>query len=66
MHKIDIVSDHTDQPKLLDFILLNSHRQLIPDRDPEQKNISKISSVNPQIAHILKILEMQNTKSSVK
>lgn len=67
MYQIDTISDHTVQPNLLVFILLNSHRQIISDRDSEQKNISRNSSVNnPQITHILKILEMQNTKYSVK
>lgn len=67
MYKIDIISDHTVKPKLFGFILLNSHGQINSDRDLEQLNISKNSSVNnPQVTHILKILEMQNTKYSVK
>lgn len=67
MYKIDIIGDHTVQSKLFVFILLNSHRQIVFDRDPEQKNISKNSSINnPQITVILKIFGIKNTRYSVK
>lgn len=67
MYKIDIIGDHTVQSKPFVFILLNSHRQIVFDRDSEQKNISKNSSINnPQITVILKIFGIKNTRYSVK